>query len=341
MPMECQSFPTPRVAAEFAARIDRAILARHTAGMKLLDQYESACKVRRLAPRTIQTYRRWVEEFLRFHHDCVGEWIHPEKMGEPEVEAFLTHLAVNRRVAASTQNQALGAILFLYRHVLEKDLGSLDAVRASKPKRLPTVLSKEEVRRLIAAMPQKGAHRLIVELLYGTGMRISECCRLRVCDVDFDRGQIVIRESKGNKDRVTMLPQSLGEKLKAQIEFVRLLRHFRKNVACVSAPYLSRWDPHYVVWTADRKSDTQIGVLRAHKPAPHENQVTEVRGSGFGCLVIRSELIQDHIFTVPSGEAYYDPYFFHTMSGNWKRLCDWSCECEHLGPKGHGALQKK
>ena len=121
----------------------------------------------------------------------------------------------------------------------------------------------------------------------------------------------------------------------------RLLRHFRKNVGCVSAPYLSRWDPHYVVWTADRKSDTQIGVLRARKPAPHENQVTEVRGSGFGCLVVRSELIQDHIFTVPSGEAYYDPWFFRTMSGDWKRLCDWTCECEHLGPKGHGALQKK
>ena len=84
--------------------------------MKLLDQYEAACKVRRLAPRTVQTYRRWVEELLRFHHDRTGQWIHPSQMGEPEVEAFLTHLAVNRRVAESTQNQALGAILFLYRH---------------------------------------------------------------------------------------------------------------------------------------------------------------------------------------------------------------------------------
>jgi len=192
--------------------------------MKLFDQYEAACKVRRLARRTIQTYRRWVEDFLRFHHDRTGDWIHPNDIGEPEVEAFLTHLAVNRRVAESTQNQALGAILFLYRHVLEKDLGSLDAVRANRPKRLPTVLSKDEVRRLFAAMPEKGAHRLIVELLYGTGMRISECCQLRVCDLDFDRGQILIRGGKGNKDRVTMLPQSLQERLKAQVEFVRL-RH--------------------------------------------------------------------------------------------------------------------
>jgi len=101
-------------------------------GMKLLEQYEAACKVRRLAPRTIQTYRRWVEEYLRFHHHRTGRWIHPMEMGEKEVEAFLTHLAVNRRSAASTQNQALGAILFLYRHVLEKDLGSLDAVRANR-----------------------------------------------------------------------------------------------------------------------------------------------------------------------------------------------------------------
>jgi integron integrase len=192
--------------------------------MMLLDQYEAAGKARRLAPRTIQTYCRWVEEFLRFHHDRTGRWIHPDDMGEKEVEAFLTHLAVNRRVAASTQNQALGAIRLLYRHVLEKDLGSLDAVRATRPKRLPTVLSKEEVRRLFAAMPEKGAHRLIVELLYGTGMRISECCQLRVCDLDFDRGQIDIRDGKGNKDRVTMLPQALEERLKAQVEFVRL-RH--------------------------------------------------------------------------------------------------------------------
>ena len=167
--------------------------------MKLLDQYEAACKVRRLAPRTIQTYRRWVDEFLRFQHHRTGQWIHPNDMGEKEVEAFLTHLAVNRRVAESTQNQALGAILFLYRHVLEKDLGSLDAVRANRPRRLPTVLSKDEVRRLFAAMPEKGAHRLIVELLYGTGMRISECCQLRVCDLDFDRGEVVIRGGRGTR----------------------------------------------------------------------------------------------------------------------------------------------
>ena len=113
----------------------------------------------------------------------------------------------------------------------------LDAVRANRPKRLPTVLSKEEVRRLFAAMPEKSAHRLIVELLYGTGMRISECCQLRVCELDFDRGQIVIRGGKGNKDRVTMLPQSLEGRLKAQVEFVRL-RH--EPLGCVASHRHSR-----------------------------------------------------------------------------------------------------
>ena len=190
--------------------------------MKLLDQYQAACQVRRLARRTIPTYRRWVEEFLRFQHDRVGRWMHPQELGEKEVEAFLTHLAVNRKVAESTQNQALGTILFLYRYVIVKDLGSFNAIRAQRPQRLPTVLSKDEVRRLIAAMPPRGVHRLIVELLYGTGMRISECCQLRCCDIDFDRGQIMIRDAKGNKDRATVLPRSLEERLRAQLEFVRL-----------------------------------------------------------------------------------------------------------------------
>jgi site-specific recombinase XerD len=111
--------------------------------MKLLEEYEAACKVRRLAQRTTQTYTRRVQDFLLIHRQRAGRWIHPRDMGEADIEAFLTHLAVNRRVAASTQNQALGAILFLQRHVLEKDLGWLDAVRATKPKRLPTVLCKE------------------------------------------------------------------------------------------------------------------------------------------------------------------------------------------------------
>jgi len=117
----------------------------------------------------------------------------------------------------------------------------------------------------------------------------------------------------------------------------RLLRHFKSNVACVSAPYRSRWDPHYVVWDADTRTDRGLDVQRARRPAPQEDQLTEIRGSGFGCLVIRSELIQNHIFTVPRGQTYYDLWFFRTLGEQWKRLCDRTCECAHLGWKGHGA----
>ena len=277
--------------------------------MRLLDQYEAACKVRRLAARTIPTYKRWVEEFLRFHHDRTGRWIHPQEMGEREVEAFLTHLAVNRRVAESTQNQALGAILFLYRHVVRKDLGSLDAVRARRPKRLPTVLSKDEVRRLIAAMPEKGAHRLIVELLYGTGMRISECCQLRVCDLDFDRGQILIRGGKGNKDRAALLPRSLEERLKAQVEFVRL-RHERdveKGAGYVPVPTSLehkrqgaareyRWQ--FVFGSTVARPDRETGrVIRwyAHPGTVPSSKPRTSRGSVSGLRAIRSGILSPPI----------------------------------------------
>jgi len=119
-----------------------------------------------------------------------------------------------------------GALVFLYRHVLEQDLAGVSAVRANPPKRLRTVLSQSEVRRLIDAVPQSSTHRLMIELIYGTGMRVSECCQLRVIDVDFDRGQILIRSGKGEKDRTTVLPESLQDSLLAQVEFVRL-RHER------------------------------------------------------------------------------------------------------------------
>lgn len=117
----------------------------------------------------------------------------------------------------------------------------------------------------------------------------------------------------------------------------RLLRHFRHDVATVCAPYASRWDPNYVVWSSDRRPHMGNGVIRARRPGPDEPQVTEVRGSGFGCLVARSQMIKDHIFTIPRGEPYYDPYFFRVLGDEWKRLCDWSCECRHLGFRGHGA----
>lgn len=180
---------------------------------KLLDLVRDRIRVKHYSIRTEMQYLQWIKRFILFHNKR-----HPREMGAKEVEAFLTHLATVGNVSASTQNQALSALLFLYREIFELELPWLDqVVRAKKPQRLPVVLSKPEVTKILARM--QGAHGLIARLLYGTGMRIMECCRLRVQDIDFDRYEILIRDGKGAKDRVTMLPQSLVDPLKAHLEW--------------------------------------------------------------------------------------------------------------------------
>jgi len=188
--------------------------------MKLLEQVHQVCRTKHYSPRTEASYTHWIVRFLRFHHDAVGTWTHPREMSAEHIESFLTHLAVVRRVAASTQNQALNAIVFLFRDVLEVQIGEFDAVRAKRPVRLPTVLSQDEVRRVLAAMEMGSMHALMARLLYGSGLRLMECCTLRVMDVDVDRGQVVIRAGKGEKDRVTMLPVSLRGAVSLQSERV-------------------------------------------------------------------------------------------------------------------------
>jgi integron integrase len=172
--------------------------------MKLLEQCRQTARVKHFSWETEKTYLHWIERFIRFHGIR-----HPAEMGAPEVEAFLTHLAVDGRVAASTQNQALSALLFLYREVLRQELGTFDAVRAHRPKRVPVVLSVAEVAKLLAAidaMRTTEPYGLMARLMYGAGLRLMECCRLRMKDVDFERGQLTIREGKGDKDRYVMLP---------------------------------------------------------------------------------------------------------------------------------------
>jgi len=181
----------------------------------LLEKVRSAIRVRHYSLRTEQAYIHWVRRFILFHNKR-----HPDEMGETEISAFLTHLAVDRKVAASTQNQALSAILFLYQKVLERKLEWLDdVVRAKRPRHLPVILSREETRQLLSAM--HGTNGLIARLLYGTGMRKMECLRLRVQDIDFDYRQICVRSGKGDKDRVTMLPASLVEPLHRQLDKAR------------------------------------------------------------------------------------------------------------------------
>jgi integron integrase len=170
---------------------------------------------------TEKAYRHWIVDFLRFHRDG-SEWRHPATLGKLEIEAFLTHLAIQRKVSAKTQNQAFSAILFLYKHVLGIELPSIDALRAKQSRRLPVVLSQQEVARLIEHVQGGcGIYRLMVELTYGAGLRLLECCRLRVKDVDFDRRQLTVREGKGDKDRAVPLPDRCIENLRIQIARVR------------------------------------------------------------------------------------------------------------------------
>lgn len=166
---------------------------------KLLDQVRYATRVRHLSYRTEQAYVNWVRKFILFHNKR-----HPNELDESDVSTFLTFLAVRRRVAASTQNQALSAILFLYRNVLKKELGWVNNVeRAKKPQRVPVVFTGQEVKEILLRLD--GTKWIMASLLYGSGLRLRECLRLRVKDVDFEYQQIVVRDGKGQKDRITML----------------------------------------------------------------------------------------------------------------------------------------
>lgn len=210
-------------------------IARSTPGLapRLLDRVRLEARRRRLSVRTEEAYADWVRRFVRFH-----DLRHPRELGAAEVADFLTHLAVRERVAASTQNQALAALLFLYRNVIGVELGELPrTVRARRPKRLPVVLSRDETRRLFAELD--GLPRLVARLLYGSGLRLLEALRLRVKDVDFDRREVVVRSGKGDKDRRTMLPASVIEDLRTHLGEVReLWRADREDgVAGVRLPH--------------------------------------------------------------------------------------------------------
>jgi len=185
--------------------------------LRLKEQVAEVCRFRHLSMRTEEAYWHWIRRYILFHQKR-----HPREMGASEVRAFLGDLAVRGGVASSTQNQALNALVFLYKHVLGIELDALDNLeRARRPVRVPVVLSSEEVRKLLDAMT--GTHQLMARLLYGTGMRLMEMLKLRTKDLDFDRGQIVVREGKGAKDRVTLLPESLREPIRNHLARVQIL----------------------------------------------------------------------------------------------------------------------
>jgi integron integrase len=185
--------------------------------LPLLDQVRAAIRFRHYSLRTEDTYVHWIKRFILFH-----EKRHPVKLGEAEISQFLSALAMEQRVSAATQNQALNALVFLYRHVLKLDVGQIEnIVRAKQPHRLPVVLRKHEVKALLDAL--EGVHWLMGHLLYGAGLRLMECLRLRVKDIDFSANHIVVREGKGNKDRITMLPSVVKTPLAAHLVRVREL----------------------------------------------------------------------------------------------------------------------
>jgi site-specific recombinase XerD len=188
----------------------------HNSKPKLFDQMRYVLRKRHYKKRTEESYNNWVVRFIRFHN-----MRHPQEMGVQEVEQFLTHLAVERHVAASTQNQALNALVFLYKKVLGSELQGINAQRAKTPENRPVVFSRREVKSLLAHLD--GLHWMMAYLMYGSGLRLMECIRLRVKDVDFDDHQIAVRDGKGAKDRVTMLPKILEDPLKQQIVNVKTL----------------------------------------------------------------------------------------------------------------------
>jgi integron integrase len=255
---------------------------------KLLDRLRNACRVRHYSIRTEEAYYDWAKRFILFHNKR-----HPQEMGVAEINEFLTHLAVARRVSASTQNQAFSAILFLYKVVLGVDPGLITgAIRANRPKRLPVVLTRDEVRRVLSQLD--GTYRLMGQLMYGSGLRLIECLRLRVKDIDFGRGEVIIREGKGNKDRRTMLPTAVRTGLTAHLERVRQL-HAKDLAAGFGRVFLpdalERKLPNaaaefvwqYVFPSAKMSRDPRSGVMRrhhAHEAAVSRAVTQAVRAAG-------------------------------------------------------------
>ena len=236
---------------------------------KLLEQVVARLRVKHYSLRTEQIYVDWIKRFVWFHGKR-----HPRDMGAAEIEAFLTNLAVERSVSASTQNQAKSALLFLYKEVLQIELPWLDNVTQAKvPKKLPVVMTQNEVRAVLARLD--GTVWLICSLLYGSGLRIMECLRLRVKDVDFERCEILVREGKGFKDRVTMLPASLVQLLKQQLERVKTLHEedLLKGYGDVFMPMAleakypkagKSWNWQYIFPSRNLSVDPRSGVVRRH-----------------------------------------------------------------------------
>jgi integron integrase len=236
---------------------------------KLLDQVREVCRLKHFSIRTEHSYVHWIKRFILFHNKR-----HPLDMSHQEIRSFISDLATQRQVSASTQTQALCALLFLYRDVLKTDLQFIEGIeRAKRPKRLPVVLTRDEVSAVLNQL--SGTLKLMASLLYGSGLRLIECVRLRVKDLEFNYQQITVIDGKGGKDRVTMLPAALAEPLKRHLVRVRLLHEedLSEGFGEVYLPYaLDRkysnaareWPWQYVFPAAKRSTDPRTGKQRRH-----------------------------------------------------------------------------
>jgi integron integrase len=280
--------------------------------LKLLDRVKAAARSRHMSIRTEEAYTHWVRRYVLFHGKR-----HPREMGAPEIRDFLSDLASRHDVAASTQNQATAALLFLYRTVLRIELEPLgEVVRARRPRRLPVVLTADEVSRLMAEL--SGTHLLIASLLYGAGLRLLESLRLRVKDLDFERKEMLIREPKGGRDRMAVLPATVIPALRLHLEEVRRLhqRDLRDGFGEVMLPgALARkypaagrfWGWQFVFPSVRRSIDPRSGVVRRHHFNPSSVQKAvgrAVKAAGIqkhaSCHTLR------HSFATHLLEASYD-----------------------------------
>ncbi len=244
---------------------------------KLLDQVRTVARLKHYSRKTEDAYRSWIRRFILFHQKR-----HPKEMGENEIRQYLAHLAVDRHVSASTQTVALSAILFLYNDVLKQPLPFIDNIERAKPsRRLPVVFEKNEVQNILAHL--SGTDLLISSLLYGAGLRLMEAIRLRVKDIDFQSNQIVVREGKGNIDRITMLPQILKQTLRDHLSRVKLLHQqdIKAGFGRVYLPFALElkyinanqdWNWQFAFPSRKRSKDPRTGLERRHHLAPESLQ---------------------------------------------------------------------
>ena len=237
--------------------------------MKLLDQVRDVIRKKHYSLRTEQAYVDWIKRYIFFHNKR-----HPKEMAAPEIAQFISFLATERKVAASTQNQAFNALIFLYKQVLGIDVGDIGKTEwAKKPQRLPTVMTREEVSKVLSAMT--GVHQLMAKLLYGCGLRLMECVRLRVKDIEFGQNQIIIRDGKGMKDRATMLPEQIKPLLQEHLNGVRIIHQhdLRNGLGEVYLPYAlekkyprasREWSWQYVFPSEKISVDPRSGRRRRH-----------------------------------------------------------------------------